>query len=363
MSRHARERAETVVRVQHSELDVLGRQQRKVENHALVLEDETDRQSAETDRLNAQLEAVRKEAGLPRPDSKQTADVDIPDSLRPSAREVAKIVARMPDLSLTLTLPDAEHGWDDYLREVELYIDRHGIEVNRDPIAQLLPPHRAVEICRRFEDDFGPSPWDGWDYSAVALAVLTGALLDYFLVATPGWNFKGAPQRGSPLTAWMREQSKRLAPITGSDQVERNAFQGWLAELTTAAQQWGKVPYDLVVPKKGLTPNVHRLSSLGHDPVLGLVFGVTDIMCGTCTFIDRSGVWRVVGPLGHGKETGLLEALATVIVHGFSDVFTAQGLPPPFLSVLQSITANSGFTLKKGGAPVSVNSPWKKSVR
>lgn len=205
MSRHAREEAEAVVRVQHSELDVLGREQRKVEVHASDLEDETDRQYSETDRLNAQLDAVRKEAGLPRPDSKQTADVDIPDSLRPSAREVAKIVARMPDLSLTLTLPDAEHGWDDYLRGVELYIDRHGIEVNRDPIAQLLPPHRAVEICRRFEDDFGPSPWDGWDYSAVALAVLTGALLDYFLVATPGRNFKGAPQRGSPLTAWMHE--------------------------------------------------------------------------------------------------------------------------------------------------------------
>ena len=153
----------------------------------------------------------------------------------------------------------------------------------------------------------------------------------------------------------MHEQSKRLAPITGSDQVERNAFQRWVAELTTAAQQWAKVPYDLVDPKKGLTPNVHRLSSLGHDPVLGLVFGVKDIMCGTCTFIDASGVWRVAAPFDQGKETGLLDALATVIVHGFSDVFTAQGVPPPFLSVLQSITANSGFTLKKGGVPVSVN--------
>ena len=261
----------------------------------------------------------------------------------------------MPDLSLALTLPTAEHGWDAYLREVELYIDRHGIEVSRDPIAQLLPPGRAAETCRRFEDGFGPSPWDRWDYGTVALAVLTGALLDYLLVATPHATFKGEPQRGSPLTAWMREQSKRIAPIGGSDRVEQKAFQRWVAELTTAAQRWAKVPYDLVDPQRGLTPKVHRLSSLGHDPVLGLVFGVKDILCDTCTFIDRSGGWRVVGPLGHGKETGLLEALATVIVHGFSDVFTAQGLPLPFLSVLQSVTANSGLTLKKGGAPVSVN--------
>ena len=355
MSRHARQEAETVALAQQSQLDELCLHQRALERHAFVQEGETDRQSSEIARLQQQLRAVRHDAGLPPPTSEQTASVDIPDNLRPSAREVAEIHARMPDLSLALALPTAEHGWHAYLRDVELYIDRHGIDTNRDPIPQLLPPDKAAEICRRFEYDFVPPPWDRWDYGAVTLAVLTGSLLDYFLVATPGAAFKGEPQRGSPLTAWMREQSKRLAPITGSDRVERNTFQRWVAELTTAAQRWAKVPYDLVDPKKGLTPNVHRSSSLGHDPVLGLVFGVKDIMCGTCTFIDTSGGWRVVGPLDQGKETGLLEALVTVIVHGFSDVFTAKGLPPPFLSVLQSVTANSGFTLKKGGAPVSVN--------
>ena len=355
MSRNAQQEAETVVLSQRFQLDGLHRQQRTHEVLASELEDETARQPPELDHLQVQLDTVRNEAGLPRPTLEQTASVDIPDHLRPSAREVAEIHARMPDLSPALKLPTAEHGWDAYLREVELYIDRYGIELNRDPIAQLLPPDKATEICRRFEDDFVPSPWDRWDYGAVTLAVLTGALLDYFLVATPGAAFKGELQRGSPLTAWMRAQSKGLAPITGSDRVERNAFQKWVAELTTAAQRWAKVPYDLVDPKKGLTPNVHRLNTLGHDPVLGLVFGVKDIICDTCTFIDRSGRWLVVGPLGHGKKTGLLKALVTVIVHGFSDVFTAQGLPPPFLSVLQSVTANSGLTLKKGGTPVSVN--------
>ena len=259
--------------------------------YASTLEDETNQQSSHVARLVTELDAALSEADLARPDLKQTAAGEISESLRPSAREVAEIRARMPDLCLALELPDAEHGWDAYLREVELYIDRHGIEVNRDPIAQLLPPDKAAEICRRFDDDFGPSPWDRWDYGAVTLAVLTGALLDYFLVATPGATFRGEPQRGSPLTAWMREQSKRLAPITGSERIERNAFQRWVAELTTAAERWAKVPYDLVDPKRGLTPNVHRSSSLGHDPVLGLVFGVKDIMCGTCTFIDASGGW------------------------------------------------------------------------
>lgn len=198
----------------------------------------------------------------------------------------------------------------------------------------------------------GPTPWDRWDYSAVPLAVLVGALLDYFLVATPGKNFKGKPQRGSPLTKWMKEQSKKLAPMSGSDDIERNAFQQWVAELTTVAEKHAKVPYDLISPKDGLTPGVHRLATPGHDPVLGLVFGVKDIMCGTCTFIDKDGNWRVIDHPGFEGEGNILKALVTVIVHGFSDVFTTQGLPPPFMGQLLPVGVNSRITLKKGGDPV-----------
>ena len=92
----------------------------------------------------------------------------------------------------------------------------------------------------------------------------------------------------------MKERSKKLAPKAGGDDVERTPYQAWIAGLTTAAEARAKVPYDVVRPKDGRTPNVHRLASLGHDPLLGLVFGVCDIISGSCTFIDKSGAWRVV---------------------------------------------------------------------
>ena len=184
--------------------------------------------------------------------------------------------------------------------------------------------------------------------------MLVGAATDYLLVATPGGSFKGKPQRESPLTAWMKDQSKKLAPMAGRDAIERNALQQWIANLTTAAEKWAKVPYDIVSPKLGLTPNVHRLASLGYDPLLGLVFGVGDILSGTCTFIDKSGGWRVIDNPGFEGTRNPLEALVKVVVHGFSDVFTAQGLPPPFMAPFQLISAKSGFTLKEGGDTVSV---------
>ena len=56
----------------------------------------------------------------------------------------------------------------------------------------------------------------------------------------------------------------------------------------------------------------------------------------------------------HEGTRNPLEALVKVVVHGFSDVFTAQGLPPPFMATFQLVSAKSGFTLKQGGDTVSV---------
>ena len=84
------------------------------------------------------------------------------------------------------------------------------------------------------------------------------------------------------------------------------------------------------------------------------MFGVGDILSGTCTFIDKSGGWRVIDNPRFEGTRNPLEALVKVVVHGFSDVFTAQGLPPPFMAPFQLLSAKSGFTLKEGGDTVSV---------
>lgn len=357
MSKRTREESERAALVQRSQLDRLHRHHGKLEEHAHGLEEETAKQSGKISRLDTRMDSLFAEAGLERPDSEQTASVEITDQLQPSAAEVAGIHKRLPDLSLGLAVPDIADDWSAYIRAVDSYVAEHGIDVNRGPLDQLLPPDRVAEICSRFEKDFGASPWDRLDYGVVTLAVLTGTLLDYFLVATPaipGKDFKGEPQRGSPVTAWMREQSKRLAP--GSK--EGNSFQRWIAEQTTAAEKRAKVPYDLV-NKDGLSSKLHRLMSLGHSPdLLGVVFGVKDIVCRTCTFVDQFGRFQVIDRsnygYGGGTEPDLLQALVKVIAHGFSDVFTAKGLPAPFLSVLQLVNVNSGVTLRKGGPSVSV---------
>jgi hypothetical protein len=39
----------------------------------------------------------------------------------------------------------------------------------------------------------------------------------------------------------------------------------------------------------GLHPEWHRVQTFGHDPLLGLIIGVADLMRATGTYIDMKG--------------------------------------------------------------------------
>ena len=254
------------------------------------------------------------------------------------------------------THPKVPEDWDAFMRQTEEYLEEQGVSTDEAPLLQLLPAGLGAHVCEDYKRNYCAAAWDKMDYGIVGVSVLAAALLDFFLVATPNGTFQGKPQRQSPLTKWFQEQSEYLAPINSRNKkLDRNPFQKWVVNLATDAEKWAKVPYDLVIPKVGLTPNVHRLASLGHDPVLGLVYGVLDILSGRCTFIDRNGAWQVIGNIpGHPPTSNVVEALLKVIVHGLSDVFTKQGIPAPFMGLFQLLGVDSGFVVRKGGDSVSI---------
>lgn len=69
---------------------------------------------------------------------------------------------------------------------------------------------------------------------------------------------EASSKKGSPLTKWL--QSLRLP----------DGLQSWLENVA-------KVPYD------NTGGSTHRIDTIGHDPILGLIFGVIDIIRGTST--------------------------------------------------------------------------------
>lgn len=93
----------------------------------------------------------------------------------------------------------------------------------------------------------------------------------------------------------------------------------------------------------GLSTCYHRLLSLGHDPLLGFVVGVFDILTGRMTTIDKNGkiVSQVMENYADRKESDIFAALAKQINHFKSDITTSMGLPAPLMGLLNLLQFGS----------------------
>ena len=86
--------------------------------------------------------------------------------------------------------------------------------------------------------------------------------------------------------------------------------------LKLANSKVSKVPYDAQdnrhtkIHVEGLSAYYHRLLQLGHDPLLGFVFGVADILTGRMTTIDKTGkiVPQVMDNYADRRETNVFAA-------------------------------------------------------
>ena len=110
-----------------------------------------------------------------------------------------------------------------------------------------------------------------------------------------------------------------------------------------------KVPYDAqdnrhtTIQVEGLSAYYHRLLQLGHDPLLGFIFGVADILTGRMTTIDKAGniVSQVMESYADRKESDIFAALAKQVIHFKSDVTTSMGLPAPLMSLFNLLQFGS----------------------
>ena len=119
------------------------------------------------------------------------------------------------------------------------------------------------------------------------------------------------------------------------------------------------VPYDATTKGFGLGGSNHRYRTLGHDPVLGWIFGTANIMTNSLTKynletyqvkdmnIIRHYPLGVVAMLERAEKYAsndsklLIASIGRQIIHFGSDMFTKQGLPVPFVSTLNNDLAKN----------------------
>lgn len=281
----------------------------KVLKHQRKLADTVSGSLASTDttleRAIADSEKLLKELGRPRP-------IECPRNSTP--------LVFSPVRSWAEILADAEK---DVLTEVSV--------ADLLTAGEIAGAEQSISALR--EEFDAEHRLDGIDWAICGVAGVMAALVDTFLVKMPSSaGLLGSEKTaGGPLSDFIRG---RL----------RNAHTP--EQIRDLEAKYG-VPYDVAhsgkLAKKvsGLGPRTHRYQTLGHDPILGFLFGVYDILKGTITAIDSTG--RIIVQAGNPATAGMsvFEALARQFGHLESDVSTPAGLPAPLMPLLQFIQVGS----------------------
>lgn len=258
--------------------------------------------------------------------------------------------------------------WSAYIDAVDAYAQEHDLDMTADPYEQILGKAEVKRLSGRFKSRFGDVRWCSGDYAVVGLASIAAVLVDVFLVSVPPVNskdgvkdmvFKGENQGSSPVTRFLVEQKNKIGP----DAAEGSIF-NWLSKRQKQLEEYAKVPFDIPTNKHpdmagqnipGFTPHFHRLRSPGHDPLLGPVVGITDILRGQMTAIDNLGNIHVVNNVRVGGEASVFAAILKWVSHLLSDIPTTRGIQVPGMSAFLCIKAESPFLLREGGPNVSFN--------
>ena len=174
---------------------------------------------------------------------------------------------------------------------------------------------------------------DQYDVTISAAAGLLAAAVDILLVGIPQKTPEGLS--AGKLSDYIRAEFDKKFPEEEMSKL--------------ANSKVSKVPYDAQdnrntsIDVDGLSAYYHRMLSLGHDPLLGFVFGVADILTGRMTTIDKSGkiVSQVMEVYADRKESDVFAALAKQIIHFKSDITTSMGLPAPLMSLFNLLQFGS----------------------
>ncbi len=214
--------------------------------------------------------------------------------------------------------------WDDVVASAQQHYRQRGADLGTVDIESLMDPDDVAELRRlSLSTATFRCRLDAADLVLACVAGLTAGAVDAVIVKVPRtmwWD--GEVQTGSSLTERLRN---------GAIPADN-----WLARIA-------KVPFDSLntgQPGPRLDPQTHRADTFGHDPFVGLVFGVVDILRGTSTGVGPSGQMFVLD-IADPVTTNPLAAIVLELSHLFSDVFTRSGLPLPGWSLLRLINVGS----------------------
>ena len=228
---------------------------------------------------------------------------------------------------ITINVP----SWGDLCKEAEEHVGK-GYDLHELFTAEELKYNEKAILELNAEYNV-LHKLDQFDIGIAAVAGLVGALVDILLVGIPKKTYDGL--KAGPLSNYIRDYFDKKFP---EEEMQK-----------LANSKISKVPFDAqdnrhtTIYVEGLSAYYHRMLQMGHDPILGFVFGVADILNGTMTTIDKKGniVCQVMENYSARTEVDIFSALSKQIIHFKSDITTSMGLPAPLMSLFNLLQFGS----------------------
>ncbi len=274
-----------------------------------------------------------------------------------------KIVSK----SLRPTPIIVSESWKDIVQQAE---ERYPYDIELEDILSQAEFENAYQDLESINKEFRQSTQlDGVDLSMVIIAAALQTLRWALMPAI------GAPiDKASRMTS---EEGDKLVEKLKKEFVEKH--KDWPTEKKQQGRrlrrQEGKtwkeiifsgVPYDAIKGSKkvlgtGLSGNTHRYRTLGHDPVLGWVFGTSNILTDTLTLNNLISYRVEKGSMTNRAllipqlfmETAnqiqsdkyrLPAAIFRQAMHYKSDMYTKDGLPVPLLGIFSEALAGKLYS-------------------
>jgi len=207
-------------------------------------------------------------------------------------------------------------------------------DVNLDEVATIKEIEEVNILLNAYYSEFTDQfKLDKYDYAISGIVGTIAALMDYFLVTkVDGKKITSGKMKSGVENLWGK--------LLSDEKIE--ALEKKFKVCYDISTNTSKISQEVL----GLCPGYHRFQSLGHDPILGFIFGVADLMKGQLTAIDGNG--RLIVQSVQGAESkSLIESIITVFGHFLSDVAAKSdsgkilSVPAPLTPLLQLIQVGS----------------------
>lgn len=263
--------------------------------------------------------------------AKTEAEIEVLESL---LRKMGKDPSKLQIKSSVSTVKQkyiVVPSWDQLCKEAESVV---GGNCELESIFTQEELNSNTEYINRLQKEFNQiHNLDKIDIAIAAIAGIIAGAVDILLVGIPQRSKDGL--KGGALSNYIRDYFDKILP---PEEMEK-----------LANSKESKVPFDAQdnrntnIRVEGLSAYYHRLLQLGHDPILGFIVGVMDIMTGKMTTIDKTGkfVSQAMENYAERVEPDIFKAFAKELAHLKSDITTSMGLPAPLMSLFNLLQFGS----------------------